>query len=78
MDPLITAYIIRRDAAAIIRHCKFERHCEPDPSYNVVACLKTAGLQRAAEMLERRGFGFVRHSIVSGYQTFTLTARRDR
>ena len=66
------ARMLRVTAARIVRHCKFERQC--DPVYDVRAYLRNdAHLVRAARMLESRGLGKVSPSgDASGALVFRL------
>ena len=55
----------RRSAAVIIRHCRKEQACAP--GYPVSAYLReNVALERAALMLERKGYGSTFRSTTDG------------
>lgn len=65
IDPLYLARADRLNAAAIIKHCKFERKC--DPINGGSAYLREyRHLERAALMLERRGYGETYRATTDG------------
>jgi hypothetical protein len=74
IDPLYAAKFRREAAAQIIRHCKFERAC--DPVLGGRAALRDeARFEDAGAYLAQRGFGTVKPNTMHGRGTvFTLRA----
>lgn len=65
IDPLYINRINRMCAAAILKHCKFERKCDP-ASGGSAYLREDLSLERAAKMLERRGYGKTYRSVTDG------------
>lgn len=58
-------YQDRRSAAQILKHCKFERKCDPVNGGNAYL-RENDSLERAAMMLERNGYGSTFRSRADG------------